>query len=199
MASFTEHMNDILERLPKWVAYPIIVIIWVGVPLFASWILSAFFWSAPWIFVALLFLVPPTSWWLSHKFERSPLPVSQAKVFRKATLGVYLVVAITIALNFSSIRDILGEELIPGYRVEYYESQDSDGNPTVEADISTDHWLYTVLGYASGPIVYIALFFLFGFVYNATARIVQDSEEYQTRSQVQSEQPRLSLFDDYEN
>jgi hypothetical protein len=199
MASFSEHMDDILERLPKWVAYPILVILWVGVPLLVSWILSAFFWSAPWLFVALLFLVPAASWWLSHKFERSPLPVNQAKVFRKATLAVYLVVAITVALNFSSIRDLLGEQLIPGYRVEYYEGEDSYGNPTEEASISTDHWFYTVLAYASAPIVYIALLLLFGFVYNTTARIVQHSQDYETRSQERSEQPPLSLLDDYEN
>ena len=170
MASVGDHINEMFEKLPNWIAYLLLALLWVGIPLLAAYILSLLFWKLYWFFIFLFIFIPILSYIFKRKFRSSPIPIHQAKTLKKTVLAITGIVVLTFVINFQSIRDYLSNKIIPGYKVEYFDGESSN--------ISTDHWYFTVLSYLILPIFFALLIIMITFVYRQLEKIKEDSEAY---------------------
>lgn len=180
MLNFFNKLSEFIEHLPRWLAYPIEIILFTIVffivPIMLVWLMSALFWQFPWFFVFLLVLIPALTWFLSNVYKKKPIPITRAKSLRKFLMICYIIVAIVVGLNFTPLRDMLAHKFIPKYEVEYREDYDSYGNTSYFPDINTSHWYFTIIAHAIIPFFYILLISLLIFQYSKASIIVEKSE-----------------------
>ncbi len=180
MLTFINNLFGKIESLPKWLSYPVNILLFITaffiIPSLSVWIMSFFFWSSPWLFISMLFLIPAGAYTLEKFYRRNPPEIRQAKNLRRIILVFYTIVSVTVGLNVSTIRDFLGYKFIPKYYIEYQEGSDSYGNTAYFPDISTSDWYFTLLAHVVVPMLHVFLIALFVLLYSLVSGIVQSSK-----------------------
>ncbi len=164
--TFLSSLNDLLNKLPKWLAYPLVVLLLFCVPA-TIYILSFFLFSwFSWLILSILFLNPSVTYLFNKKPRISLQLKFDKRLYRKIVLTIQTVGSIVVALNYFVIQDSIGKTVVPGYRVTYSEDRDSYGESETVYKITSKHWFYTLLMYGLGPFSTGLLIFLFSIVYN---------------------------------
>ena len=97
------------------------------------------------VFLFLWFFIPVIALWLNTGAVRSAFSISSLKIVRNFLLGAVISLSFASFVHYDLIRDFIGQRIVDGYEVRYYEDTDEYGRTSMAADVSTDHW-YSRLG-----------------------------------------------------